>query len=91
MKKKESKGSGLYSWGATVHILENASYFKAKNIFFENSFNRYMTEQEIEDGVEFSGKTGIKIERNLTLDVKARSSTERAAAMSIEAPYVENF
>ena len=48
-----------------------------------------MIEQEIENGVEVSGETRIKIERNLTLDVKARSSTERAAAMSIEAPYVE--
>ena len=86
---KEEKRSGVYRWGATVHILNNASYFKAQNILFENSFNRYMTEEEIEDGVEVSGDTGITVERKLSLDVKAKSSTERAAAMSIEAPYVE--
>ena len=59
-EKKESKRSGLYRWGATVHILENASYFKAKNIFFENSFNRYMTEQELKMELKFQERQELK-------------------------------
>lgn len=88
-EKKSEKKSGLYRWGASVHILNNASYFKAQDIVFENSFNRYMTEEEIEDGVEVSGETAIKVERTLSLDVKDKDSTERAAAISVEADYVE--
>ena len=88
-EKKSEKKSGVYRWGASVHILKDASYFKAQNINFENSFNRYMTEEEIEDGVEVSGDTAINVNRTLSLDVRAKSSTERAAAISIEAPFVE--
>ena len=88
-EKKSQKKSGLRNWGATVHILEGGSYFKAQNIIFENSFNRYMTEEEIKDGVELSMETGIQAVRTMNLDVKAKDSTERAAALSIEAGYVE--
>ena len=88
-EKKSQKKSGLHNWGATVHILEGGSYFKAQNIIFENSFNRYMTEEEIKDGVELSMETGILAVRTMNLDVKAKDSTERAAALSIEAGYAE--
>ena len=88
-EKKSQKRSGVRSWGATVHILGGASYFKAKNIIFENSFNRYMTEEEIKDGVELSMESGIQAVRTMNLDVKAKDSTERAAAISIEAGYAE--
>ena len=87
-EKKSSKNGGSWRWGATVHVNQYAKYFKAQNIVFENSLNRYMTEEEIEDGVEVTGDT-IKIERTPNLDVKSREATERAAAMSIEADYVE--
>ena len=88
-EKKSQKKSGLHNWGATVHILGGAPYFKAQNIIFENSFNRYMTEEEIKDGVELSMETGILAVRTMNLDVKAKDSTERAAALSIEAGYAE--
>ena len=88
-QKKSSKRGGVKSLGATVHILGAASYFKAQNIVFENSFNRYMTEEEIQDGVEVSGESGITIARTSSLDVKTKDSTERAAAISIEANNVE--
>jgi len=88
-EKKSQKKSNLHNWGATVHILEGGSYFKAQNIIFENSFNRYMTEEEIKDGVELSMETGIQAVRTMNLDVKAKDSTERAAAISIEAGYAE--
>ena len=87
-EKKSSKNGGSWRWGATVHVNHYAKYFKAQNIVFENSLNRYMTEEEIEDGVEITGDT-IKIDRTPTLDVRSREATERAAAMSIEADYVE--
>ena len=88
-EKKASKQKKVRNWGATVHILSGASYFKAKNINFENSFNYYVTKEEIEDGVEVSGETGITVERTLGLDVNAKETTERAAAMSIEGSFVE--
>ena len=89
LNKKSQKNGNLYNWGATVHVLSSASYFKAENILFENSFNRYMTEEEIQDGVEISGTSSIAVVRTLSTDVKAKESTERAAAISIEAGFVE--
>ena len=89
LKKNRKKKSGLYRWDASVHILNNVLYFKAQHIVFENSFNRYMTKEEIEDSVEVSGETAIKVERTLSLDVKDKDSTERADVISIEANYVE--
>ena len=87
-KKKSSKNKASKRWGATVLLFSKASYFKAKDIVFENSFNNYMTTEEINDGVECTGET-IQIQRTASLDVKAKSSTERAAAISIESPYSE--
>ena len=87
-QKKSSKNPAKLRWGATVLLLQTASYFKAKDIVFENSFNRYMTNEEIDDGVEYTGET-IRVQRTSSLDVKARTSTERAAAISIESTYVE--
>ena len=86
--KKSSKKAGVYRWGASVHILKKASYFKAKDITFENSFNRYVTKEEIEDGVEISGE-GITYQRQSSSDVKSKEATERAAAISLEAGYAE--
>ena len=86
--KKSSKKAGVYRWGASVQILKKASYFKAKDITFENSFNRYVTKEEIEDGVEISGE-GITYQRQSSSDVKSKEATERAAAISLEAGYAE--
>ena len=87
-EKKEKTPSGG-RWSATVHLFSKAKYFRAENIIFENSFNRYMTEEEIEDGVELSLETGIRTVRNISLDVNSREATERAAAFSVEGPYCE--
>ena len=86
--KKSSKNVANKRWGATVLLFSKASYFKAKDIVFENSFNRYMTIEEVDDGVEFTGET-IRVKRTADLDVKAKTSTERAATISIESTYVE--
>ncbi len=72
------------NWGTTVQV--EASDFKAIGIVFENSFNRYLTEEELEDGVEpIIPKDGTpKPVRDYSLDTKSKPATERAAAMYIE-------
>lgn len=49
---KSAKAEASQRWGGSVQLLSAASYFKAENIVFENSFNRYVTTEEIADGVE---------------------------------------
>lgn len=79
-------------WGATVYLTSEAKGFKAENIIFENSFNKYVTNEELEDGVALSAAAGgssISVERTKSLDVTSRPATERAAAMAIEADNIE--
>ena len=47
-----------------------------------------MTTEEVNDGVEPTLET-ITVKRTSSLDVKAKSATERAAAISIESTFVE--
>jgi pectin methylesterase-like acyl-CoA thioesterase len=92
-KRKSSKYIAA-KWGATVQLWQNAKYFKASNIIFENSFNRYMTSEEVKDGVTpaYDSKASpITFKRTSSSDVKSRAATERAAAMTIEAPYAEFY
>ena len=42
-QKKSSKNTAHYYGGGIVLLFKTVSYFKAKNITFENSFNRYIT------------------------------------------------
>lgn len=91
-KSKSSKHPAKYRWGATVLLTNKATYFKAKDIVFENSFNRYITSEEIDDGVEVLGDANsspIKIERTSSLDVKSKAATERGAALSADGGYAE--
>ncbi|MDO5294935.1 MAG: pectinesterase family protein, partial [bacterium] len=71
-------------WGTTTYIKNKATGFTAENIIFEASFNRYVTEEEIADGVELTGAESIKFKRELGADVASKAATERAAAMCIE-------
>ncbi len=75
-------------WGTSVRLQKDARYFRAENITFENSFNRYVTDEELADGVECTYET-IQVQRSKNLNAKAKSSTERAAAMCVEADYAE--
>ena len=77
-------------WGTAVRLQSGAKFFRAENITFENSFNRYMTSEEIADGVEPTGET-LTVQRRQGLDVTAKSATERAAAMCVEADGCEFF
>ena len=42
LAKKKSSRYIAAKWGATVQLWPNAKYFKASNIIFENSFNRFL-------------------------------------------------
>ena len=50
-----------------------------------------MTNDEIEDGVQVSGSTGITFERTISADVRVKPAKERAAAMTIDADRVEFY
>ena len=88
-QSKSAKGVAQ-RWGTAVRLQSGAKYFRAENITFENSFNRYMTSEEVADGVEPTGET-LTVQRKSGLDVTAKSATERAAAMCVEADYCEFF
>jgi pectin methylesterase-like acyl-CoA thioesterase len=79
-------------WGGTVYLTNTAPHFKAENIIFENSFNKYITDEELADGVELaateSGST-INVDRKSFTDVTSKAATERAAAIIIEGNYAE--
>ena len=77
-------------WGATVQLQNNATNFKAKNIIFENSFNHYITNEEIEDGVVLSDGSE-KIIRTISSDVRQRAHNARAAAMTIDSDKAEFY
>lgn len=79
-------------WGCSTRIQSTAKAFQAKNITFEASFNRYITDEEIEDGVAITGNTAassITFERKYGVDVTSRAATERSAALAVEADQVE--
>jgi len=89
---KSAKAEPTQRWGATVHLLSGAANFRAKNIVFENSFNRYVTNEEIADGVEPSGSQSITFNRTAQgADVRSKAATERGAAISVEGNRAEFF
>lgn len=89
---KFTKGSAD-RWGATVYLTNKATSFRAENIVFENSFNRYMTQEELDDGVRVNQAdiTNPTERTDLNADVAARKYTERAAAIAIEANHAEFY
>lgn len=91
---KYSKGNvSNGEWGASVYLTSSAAAFKAEGIVFENSFNKYLTQEELDDGValckNFPQSTSINVERTPSLDVTSKSATERATAVAIDANDVE--
>ncbi len=75
-------------WGTAVRIQPGAVGFRAENITFENSFDRYLTDEELSDGVE---PEDVKPPRNYALDVTGKEATERAAAVCVEAGQAEFY
>ena len=87
-RAKSAKGKAQ-RWGTATRLQSGAKYFRAENIRFENSFNLYVTDEELADGAEPSGEEKINVQRFKGLDVTAKSATERAAAMCVEADFCE--
>ncbi len=69
------------SWGGATHVMASATAFMAEGITFETSFNKYITDEELADGVKSDGSIG---ERKINSDVRSKPLTERAAAILIE-------
>lgn len=78
---KFEKGNVVKYWGSAVITNKTAEGFRAENITFENSFNKYMTNEEITDGAEPNGLESISVARKETTNVDSRAATERAAAL----------
>lgn len=89
-KNKSAKGEAT-RWGSAVALHNKAAYFRAEYITFENSFNRYVTDEEIADGVEPSGSQSITFQRKKGVDVTSKTATERAAAIAVEGDYSEFY
>jgi pectin methylesterase-like acyl-CoA thioesterase/lysophospholipase L1-like esterase len=78
---------GPSKWGTSTYIKSGAKFFRAEDITFETSFNKYITDEEIIDGVESDGS--MSFVRTLGSKVTSKAATERATAISIEADNVE--
>ncbi|MBR0494662.1 MAG: hypothetical protein IJJ71_00615 [Treponema sp.] len=75
-------------WGGATYIKPYATAFRAEGITFETSFNKYMTDDELSDGVASDGSVP---ERKINSDVRSKALTERSAAILIEAVRAEFF
>lgn len=75
-------------WGVATYVKKDAKFFRAEGITFETSFNKYVTAEELKDGVEPDGTT-IAFVRKLNSDVQSKAATERAAAICTEADQAE--
>lgn len=74
-------------WGVATYIKPTAQYFRAKDITFETSFNKYVTDEEISDGVIPDGS--LPFTRKINSDVLSKAATERSAALCSEGDYSE--
>ena len=78
--------NGPANWGYAVKVNKTATAFRAENIVFENSLNRYITDEEIEDGVETDT---INFDRKYGADVTSKAATERGVALYVAADQAE--
>ena len=76
-------------WGSTVRIYSQATDFYAENITFENSFTKYITEEEIADGV--SPETNLPDRTAADAVASARAYNERSAALAVEGDRAEFY
>ena len=80
---------GIGHWGATVNLLEGAAGFQAEDLTFENSFNRYLTDEELADGAGANATAAVTARDTEGIDVRAKSSKERACVLYIQADKTE--
>lgn len=76
-------------WGVATQVLPDAKYFRAEGITFEASFNKYITDEELADGVESDGS--MNYIRRLTSDVRSAKAKERSSAICVESAYSEFY
>lgn len=76
-------------WGATVNLLSGATGFAAENLTFENSLNRYLTEEELADGADANADKGVLPRTTANLDVRTKAAKERACVLYIQADNTE--
>ncbi len=76
-------------WGVATQVTPGAKYFKADGITFESSFNKYITDEELTDGVVSDGS--IQYQRKLSSDVRSAKAKERSSALCLEADYSECY
>lgn len=83
-------GMGTGHWGATVNVLPTATAFRSEGVIYESSFNRYMTTEEVADGVGKGGDNS-KVDRSKATDadIKLYKNKERACVTFIEADQSE--
>ena len=68
------------NWGATIRTTMRG--FRAENINFINTFNKYITQAELDDGVVPGGKDAKYFDRsNPKTEVRSSTAKERAAAI----------
>lgn len=88
----DEKTADVARWGGAFYIQKTATDFYAENIVFENSFNKYVTEEEIADGVSPDFAQGIRVDRTAEgVDVRTKAATERAAAILAEGDRAEFY
>ena len=68
-------------WGVATYVKNTG--FKAENITFETSFSKYITDEEIVDGVESDGSKAFV--RKINSDPTSYDATERATAIIVDA------
>lgn len=78
-------------WGATVNLLAGATGFQAMNVIFENSFNRYLTDEELADGAGANASGGVTDRTTAGIDVQAKAAKERACVLYIQADQTEYY
>lgn len=72
-------------WGVATYIKKTATDFKAEGITFETSFSKYITDEEVADGVENNGGGTSGVERKLSSDPTTKAAVERSTALAVEA------
>lgn len=81
-----ASGNSIDQWGPVLKLNSNAKNFIAEDIVIENSFNRYLTQEELDDCVTpESGKPA----RTANTDVTKEAANERAAAIVCKADLAE--
>lgn len=76
-------------WGATVNLLSGAKGFQAEDLTFENSLNRYLTDEELADGAAENASASITDRTTANIDVSSKAAKERACVIYIQADDTE--